>query len=145
MTIPDQDLERYMALPYRIELVPDPHGWFVRMPELPGCMSQGDTQEEALAMIRDAQRLWLRGALEDGWTIPEPRSDDAFSGKFNVRVPRCVHRGLVRAAEEEGVSLNLFVATVLARAAGTPDAASVRDFQKPGVMNGAQARSIWKP
>jgi antitoxin HicB len=135
----DQEVARYMAMPYRIELVPDPHGWFVRMPELPGCMSQGDTQEEALVMIRDAQQLWLHGALEDGWTIPEPRADADYSGKFNVRVPRRVHRDLVHAAEDEGVSLNLFVATALARATGQPQRAGVESSRNSTVAIGSPA------
>jgi antitoxin HicB len=139
MTNLDQEVARYMAMPYRIELVPDPHGWFVRIPELPGCMSQGDTQEEALAMIRDAQQLWLRGALEDGWTIPEPRAAADYSGKFNVRVPRRVHRDLVHAAEDEGVSLNLFVATALARATGLPQTAGAENARKSTVANGSFA------
>lgn len=138
MTNLDQEVARCMALPYRIELIPDPHGWFVRMPELPGCMSQGDTQEEALVMIRDAQQLWLRGALEDGWAIPEPRSEDEFSGKFNVRVPRYVHRDLVRDAREQGVSLNLLVATALARATARPHLAGAERPDHAVAANGRE-------
>jgi antitoxin HicB len=114
------ELESYMALPYRIELIPDPEdgGYVVRIPDLPGCMSQGDTVEEAMEMIRDAQRGWLTVALEHGDSIPQPRGAGAYSGQFNVRLPKSVHRALVEAAEAEGVSLNLYVATVLAHAVG---------------------------
>ena len=108
-------LEHYLALPYRIELVPDDDGWFVRMPDLPGCISQGDTEEEAQEMIRDAQRGWIAERLERGLPIPPPHAESAhhFTGKFNVRVPRDLHRALVAVAEEQAVSLNLFVATAL--------------------------------
>ena len=34
-------------------------GWFVRVKELPGCMSEADTLDEALANIREAMQLWL--------------------------------------------------------------------------------------
>lgn len=126
----EREVERYMALPYRIELIPDPEGWFVKLPDLPGCMSQGETPEEAIGMIRDAQRLWLTVALEDGDCIPEPSTDDdggKYSGRFNVRVPRRVHRDLVHAAEAEGVSLNMYVATALTRAVSrTPDSKTQR-------------------
>ena len=44
----------YMSLPYRVELIPDEGGWFVSIPDLPGCMSQGETPDQALEMIRDA-------------------------------------------------------------------------------------------
>jgi antitoxin HicB len=67
-----QTIDWYMSLPYRIELVPDEDGWFVSIPDLPGCISQGRTPEEAVEMIRDAQRLWLQVALEDNKPIPEP-------------------------------------------------------------------------
>lgn len=115
-----REVERYMALPYRIELIPDDGEWVVSIPDLPGCLSQGETVEEALRMIREAQRLWLQVALEDGRPIPEPSGieDEPYSGRFNIRVPKTVHRDLVHAAEAEGVSLNLFIATALARAVG---------------------------
>ena len=112
----EREVERYMALPYHIELIPDEGEWVVAIPELPGCLSQGETPEEAIKMIREAQRLWLQVALEDGRSIPAPRPEEDYSGRFNVRVPKRLHRDLVRAAEAEGVSLNLFVATALARA-----------------------------
>jgi antitoxin HicB len=112
----EREVERYMALPYHIELIPDEGEWVVAIPELPGCLSQGETPEEAITMIREAQRLWLQVALEDGRPIPAPRPEEDYSGRFNVRVPKRLHRDLVRAAEAEGVSLNLFVATALARA-----------------------------
>jgi antitoxin HicB len=67
------EAERYMTLPYRIELIPDDGEWVVWIPDLPGCMSQGATAEEAIVMIREAQRLWIEGALRHGDTIPEPR------------------------------------------------------------------------
>jgi antitoxin HicB len=113
-------LEQYMALPYRVELVPDEDGWFVSIPDLPGCISQGTTPDEALEMIRDAQRLWLQTALEDGISIPEPGAmgKHSYSGKFNVRVPKSLHRDLIRAADAQGVSLNLYIATALAQSVG---------------------------
>jgi|SRR5436189_1284767 len=120
-TRPDisKKVEQYVALPYRIELIKDEEGWFVSIPELPGCISQGETPEEALEMIRDAQRLWLQVALEDGDEIPQPAEmEHSFSGKFNVRVTKDLHRMLVHEAERQGVSLNLYVATTLARAVG---------------------------
>lgn len=43
------------------------------VPELPGCMAHGDTQETALANIKEAMRLWVDTAREFGDPIPEPR------------------------------------------------------------------------
>jgi len=94
MEVTEEAVERYLAFPYQIELIPDPEGWFVRLPELPGCMSQGDTPEEALEMIRDAQRGWITVALRRDIAIPEPQgeSEHSYTGRFNVRVPKDVHR-----------------------------------------------------
>jgi antitoxin HicB len=115
----EKTVEHYLELPYTIELQHDPdEGWFARVKELRGCMSQGDTKAEALEMIEDALRAWLEVALETGLSIPEPGSEDAYSGKFVVRVPRSLHRRLVEAASQEGVSLNQYINVVLARATG---------------------------
>lgn len=43
------------------------------VPELPGCMAHGDTQEVALANAKDAIRLWIDTAKEFGDPIPEPK------------------------------------------------------------------------
>jgi antitoxin HicB len=111
-------VEYYMNLPYTIELIKDPEGWFVRVKELEGCMSQGDTAEEAIEMIQEAMELWLEVSLEDGLPIPEPRPDEDYSGKFVVRVPRSLHRDLVEQAAREGTSLNQTINVALARAVG---------------------------
>jgi hypothetical protein len=57
---------------------------------------------------------WLEVALEDGDSIPEPRPDEAYSGKFVVRVPKSLRRQLVENAEQEEVSLNQFINFALA-------------------------------
>jgi predicted RNase H-like HicB family nuclease len=47
--------------------------FIAEVPELPGCMAHGDTQESALANVKDAMHLWLDTAREFGDPIPEPR------------------------------------------------------------------------
>lgn len=51
----------------------DGGGYLATVPELPGCMSDGDTQEEALANVRDAIAAWIATAQQMGRKIPEPR------------------------------------------------------------------------
>jgi len=50
------------ALEYRIEIQPLPPseggGYFVTVPDLPGCMADGDTQEQALENILSAIEEW---------------------------------------------------------------------------------------
>ncbi len=69
----NKDLAYYLALPYPIELIPDEDGyWFARIPLLEGCMTNGNSREDALLMLDDARRLWLETALQLGKAIPEP-------------------------------------------------------------------------
>jgi len=129
----DKTIDYYLSLPYTIELTPEPEGgWFVSVKELPGCMSQGDTPEEAIQMIRDAMSGWIEVALEDGDSIPEPRELDDYSGKFVVRVPRSLHRDLIETAEREGVSLNQYICMTLARSVGRPVAAGHAEAEEAG-------------
>lgn len=53
----------------------DPEGgWGAYIPDLPGCAAVGDTQEEAIALIRDALPLHVQGQLEDDQEVPPPRA-----------------------------------------------------------------------
>lgn len=60
---------------YTIILEPDEEegGYTVTVPTLPGCVTQGDTLEEAIAMAKDAIQLYLRSLTDDGEPIPEER------------------------------------------------------------------------
>jgi antitoxin HicB len=117
----EKTIDYYMNLPYTFELQNDPEqGWFVRVKELRGCMSAGDTPEEAVTMIQEAMAGWLEIALEEGLAIPEPRAEEDYSGKFVVRVPRSLHRQLVEAAANDGVSLNQYINVALAQAVARP-------------------------
>ncbi len=72
-------------------------------------------------MILDAMHGWIEIALADGQTIPEPRPVEDYSGKFVVRVPKSLHRDLAQEADRQGISLNQFIGTELARSVGRPD------------------------
>ena len=43
------------------------------VPELPGCMAHGDTQESALANAQEAIQLWIDTAIEFGDPVPEAK------------------------------------------------------------------------
>ncbi|MGE5443710.1 MAG: type II toxin-antitoxin system HicB family antitoxin [Ignavibacteriales bacterium] len=43
------------------------------VPELPGCMAHGNTQEVALTNVKEAIQLWIDTANEFGDTVPEPK------------------------------------------------------------------------
>ncbi len=45
------------------------------VPELPGCMAHGSTQEAALAHANEAIQLWIDTAREFGDPVPEPKGE----------------------------------------------------------------------
>ena len=45
------------------------------VPELPGCMAHGESQEAALANIKEAIELWIDTAKEFGDSVPEPQAN----------------------------------------------------------------------
>jgi predicted RNase H-like HicB family nuclease len=47
--------------------------FLVEVPELPGCMADGQTQEEALANAKVVIGHWIETATELGWEIPVPK------------------------------------------------------------------------
>ncbi len=143
----EKTVEYYLGLPYTLELQNDPEaGWFAHVKELPGCMSQADTAEEALASLKEVMPLWFETAIEDGATIPEPRPEEDYSGKFVVRVPRSLHRELVEAAEADGVSLNQYINVALGkevgREAAVPSHAAAEEFGWPGLRLGVRQALI---
>jgi antitoxin HicB len=65
-------------------------GYLIEFPDLPGCLSDGETIEAAIANGADALRSWIETAREFGDAVPPPSrpSDDAYSGRWNMRVPQ---------------------------------------------------------
>lgn len=69
-------IDEYMKMSYRMELVEDKDkgGYVVSYPDLPGCITCGETIEEAIKNSLDAKKEWLLAAFEDGVKIVEPKS-----------------------------------------------------------------------
>ena len=113
-------LAYYLSLKYPVSLEESPEGgYFVQIKDLPGCYSQGETVDEALEMIEEARCLWMESMYEDGNEIHLPGNvTEKYSGKFNVRVPRSLHRKLDEMAEKEGVSLNHYIVSTISQAVG---------------------------
>ena len=81
--VDQQEVERYMALPYHIILTPFPkedgEGWFAEIAEFKGSATDGPTQAEALADLRIVQREWIEIHLGMGNDIPLPMAELAFA------------------------------------------------------------------
>ncbi len=117
-----RNVDDYLSLPYHVTVIRDEDesgpGWFARVEELDGCMTQVRSLGQLEERLRDAMASWIEAVLEDGDDVPLPRQDDTYpsSGKFLVRVPKTLHRALADEAERDGVSLNQFVVAALAAA-----------------------------
>ena len=101
-------VDYYMSLPYKIELYPDVEegGYAVACPELPGCLSCGETIEECIESIEEAKRAWISASLEEGDEIPEPSNKADYSGQFKIRMPKSLHKKLAEHSKEEGISMH---------------------------------------
>jgi len=91
-------------------------GYLVEYPDIPGCMSDGETIEEAIANGREALRDCLDVFRESGRRIPKPVIEAA---QWRQRLPRTLYAKLTRQAEREGVSINSFVTAIIAEAIGS--------------------------
>ena len=107
-------LEYYMSLRYPVLIEDGENGGFVvSYPDLQGCLSVGDTLEEAIRMGEDARRAWTEAALEDGFSIPEPKRIEDCPDNYKMHLPRSLYRLLATNAAREGVSMNQYCVYLL--------------------------------
>lgn len=100
----------------------DDGDWLAHFVELPHISAAGDTPEEALHELEAAWELLKESYQEDGQEIPIAPIKKEYSGQFNVRIDRRVHRALAIEAARAGITLNALVAQKLAR--------QVKDFRE---------------
>jgi predicted RNase H-like HicB family nuclease len=110
-----KSLEYYFSLNYPITIYPDQEdgGYTAEIRELPGCLTQGETLQEVEENIQDARQLWIETAYENDDDIPLPLTENSYSGKTVVRMPRSLHQKLVENAEQENISLNQYILYLL--------------------------------
>ncbi len=58
----------------------DGGGFLARVPDLPGCMSDGETPAEAAANVQDAIAVWIEAAKDLGHAVPKPSGRLALAG-----------------------------------------------------------------
>ena len=90
-------------------------GYVASFPDLPGCITCGETIERAVENAADAKKAWLEAALEEGIEIHEPGSLEEYSGQFKIRMPRSLHRDLAEHSKKEGISMNQYCIYLLSK------------------------------
>ena len=110
-------LNEYMSMSYKMEIIEDQDegGFVISYPDLPGCITCGETIESAMQKAKDAKREWIRAALEEGIEIYEPDSLENYSGQFKLRIPRSLHRSLAEHSQREGISMNQYCVYLLSK------------------------------
>lgn len=116
-----KDLEYYMSLDYPVEIkrisAEDGGGYLASIPSLGRYtfVADGETPQKAYEELEEVKRMVFAQLLEEGLPIPEPPSaeEDAYSGKFLVRMPKRLHGKLAEQAKQEGISLNQYIVHLL--------------------------------
>jgi len=112
----------YLKRPYaRVIVQENEGGFYTEILEFRGCYSSGETREEALDNLEEAAELWLEAEIEDGHNIPEPFSEQEYSGKFPLRMPKDLHKQVASLAYRQGTSLNQYIVAAIAARTGADD------------------------
>ncbi len=74
-----------MRRSFRVIVEQDKGGVYVaRVPELPGCLSDGTTKDEALKNVREAIEGYLETMNEEGWHLPKVISEETTTVDVNA-------------------------------------------------------------
>lgn len=109
------ELASYLSAPFVRMLIPDMEegGYVAEVLELPGCISEGDTPEEAYRNLDDAMSAYIASLLEHNRPIPEPVGDKEYSGHFPLRMSTELHRTVALRAMQDGISLNHWIVNAI--------------------------------
>lgn len=118
----------------------DGGGYVITFPDLPGCMSDGETPDEALANGRDAFEAWMDTCRSENRAVPAPGSRAQEAARFVQRLPRYLHESLTAAAFAQGISVNTLVTAFVAEGLARFDANPQRD--EIGYIKGAIVEGV---
>jgi predicted HicB family RNase H-like nuclease len=111
MTTPAKDAKAYS---YRIEWNEEENAYVGLVSEFPALKAQAPSLESALAAIQKAVSDLLTELAQKHALPPKPWNQRQYSGRLVLRLPPSLHRRLAQEAEDEGVSLNTWIVTLLA-------------------------------
>ena len=118
------DIERsskeYLKKPYSRVVIPDEESgtYTAQILEFQGCITEGETPQEAYERLEDVALSWIEAALDMGQDIPLPWSIYEYGGKVALRLPKSLHKQVSLAAERDGTSLNQFIVMAISEKVG---------------------------
>lgn len=110
-------IDYYLNLPYKISVEPikeeEGGGYLARIPQFgTSIIGDGETEQEAIDMLKEYKEIAFNRFLSEGKKIPEPKEEhslDEFSGRILLRVPKELHKKIVEKAQENNVSQNQYL------------------------------------
>lgn len=100
---------------FRLLWSEEDQGFIATCPDFPGLSAFGETPNEALHEAQVALDLFVESLSVSDTTLPEPTQALVCSGQVRLRMPKNLHYSLVQNAENEGVSLNTWIVTLLSK------------------------------
>lgn len=94
------------------------NGFIAFVPELPGLSAFGNTQEEAVSELQIAAEAYIESLRESKEPLPEPTKVSRYSGQLRLRMPKWLHAKLAASADNDNVSLNTYIVTLLSERNG---------------------------
>ena len=105
---------------FSVNLFQDEDGdWLAHLVEMPSISAFADTPDQALSELADAWEGAKESYRVHNEPIPVAPARKEYSGQFNVRIDKRLHRRLAMEAGRAGISMNALVAQKLARETGT--------------------------
>ena len=98
------------------------HAYVATSIEFPGLSGIGRDEADALAALVEARDVAIQAIIADGEALPVAATLNEFSGQFRLRIPKSQHAELSLRAHSEGVSLNSWVAALIAIGLGNAQA-----------------------
>lgn len=136
----EAQLADYMNAPYIHMIIPTAEGrYLAEVLELPGCITDGRTPEEAYSNLKEAMSGYLSSLVERDMPVPEAIGLKEMSGNIPLRISSELHRVAALRAKQEGISLNQWIGKAIAiQATGEALAERIADILASRMAGGIQ-------
>jgi len=120
MTDATKSPNEFLKKPYSRVVIPDEESgtYTAQILEFPGCITEGDTPQEAYERLEEVALSWIEAAIDMGQDIPSPLSTYEYGGKIALRLPKGLHKQVALAAERDGTSVNQFIVMAISEKVG---------------------------